>query len=797
MDINLRVDLNKIFDESFKIKMMISKAVANDDQINKSLLYDYINSIKGFIKQYDDYSKIVKREMMAIDPVGDNDVITYQTAKSFIYSNNDYSSILPFTDAIIKGINDLKFNNKSDIDSFSSYMISKCFKSYLTSTYALIDNAANIIKSKTPTDDKQIVKYNIVKDYDLFNPDDAYELATATSNVLSFISDDVNTSGGQNLIEDDTKYPLFINSVFDYINYSLATFAIRIFILAAYEESYKAKAITESYSEEMEKYVWVMKKTDEIIARDYTEVEHFCKRIRRFCEELGIEFEENKFATAKYPDTKLNSNKLYNEILENELIKFLSDLFNWVDERRILQFNTELRALYYSNKQSLQSNITPKDELMYMIKNVASKDMSLESLKNTLKEFALCNIKILYLLNSRIRELLSMEAMNTEKPFMTLSQDIKNSETFKILGELYRDVATVILYKFKDIEVKYNKLKNKSMHAISSKLEIDDYSSMDSMRSAVPEMLRNPEEFKKEFIRSEFEYLQLESAYIMERYDLQDDPYFTNFNEAFSISDIINKLLAFIASIKKNFTIFFNNEKYKKAVQWVNEHQQEMMNMTYSGTLGVYPYKEHIDISFANAFISTVNSFNENILKDRKNVDEFIDKLYKVKGKDLKPLFSGDKVKPQDAVIRYHNFVIFDMDPFQQSKIEQIKITDGQIMPYLKQWMAHVGKSTETLQALIDINKKLEDAVNNIKSKAVNIENKENKPQTNPTQQTTQQNDTKNDNPMESSSNNIQYLIMQITVASEKILGNLYDPIVQSFRDQYQYIKEAYTIGRK
>jgi len=797
MNINLRKDLNDIYQQTFDMKVAILKAVRSDDGINKSKLYDYINAIKGFVNLYRDYSNLVKKEMMEIDPVENESVITYQSAKKYIYSNNDYSSILPYTDAIIKGINDDNFKNTSYINAFTTYMISKCFKKLDTSCEELIDSVSGLVQNKDLGSTEEISKYNIVKDYDIFNIDDSYELITSISNTISFICDSINSDN--DIIDDDNKYPLFINAIFEYINYSLSVYGAKVFVINEYVQSYKPSPITESYSEEMKNYVWVMKKTDEIIARDYTEVEHFCKRIRRFCGELGIEFEDNELATAKYPDTKLKSNKLYNEISDNELIKFLSDIFNWVDERRILEFNTELRALYYSNKQSLQSNITPKDKLMYTIKNIASGDKSLGSLKYTLEDFALCSIKILYLINSRIRDLLNMESNNTEKPFMTLSQDIKNSETFKILGELYRDIATVILYKMKDIEIRYNKLKNKSMNALASKLEIDDYSSTDSMRLATPEMLRNPIEFRDDFIRDEFEYLQLESYDIMWKYGLEDDPYYTNFNEAVSLSELINKVLSLLQVLKRRFLNFFNDKQFKVAVEWVKTHQNNLTSGNFKGTIRLLPYTKDIDISFMNNFANSISSLDVSTIKDQTKAKEFYTKLYTIKGKDLYKLFTDEKIQEDRKVGRYVNFILFNIDPFSDQKPKEIDIKDNQIKEYLNFWIENVSGSEETLKALNESMDKVINAIKNLKTKIVSISGENNSTNTQNSNDQNKQNDqNKNqDNNEENKSVNLDEFLISIMNANRFLIAVLYSPITKALKDQYSYIQDAYTLSRQ
>lgn len=782
MNIDMRNDLNKLFNSSYKFKTYLLKSIINLENFPKDNLYDYLRIINSLLDQYYNMSIQIKKDMIDIDPVENSKVLSYTQVKSYIYAHNDYSSILPYTDAIIKGINEHKFENKSDIDDFTKYMIEKTFPNMGFDTSDITDIVSNLQTNTSPATPEDIIKYNIVKEFDLFNFKDKYELKTSIENTLNFIVNGINN----NDVGVNGSLPLFINSVIEYINFSIAVFVSRIYIMNLYVYGYQGEAITESYSEEMEQYIWVMKKTDEIIARDYTQYKHFVHRMLKFADQLGINIPEEDIEKIEYNDKKYN-NELISKLNKNELYKLIRNNCFFETDDKLIEFVTELRYLYYSNKHSIKFATTVKDELFYLIKNVGEERITSNYIKEEVEEFIIFSIRLLFTINDRINTFLKKEKCNTFDPEMSITADSKNSEAFKILGELYRDTATLILYKLKDMEVKYNKAKNKNMNSLSSKLELDDYRSSDAMRSAMPEMIRNPEEFKNNFIRNEFEYLQLESYQTMIEYELENDPYYININESFSISDLINKLKAWILALKRKFDIFYNDAQLKAAIEWVKNNQSDLMNMKYNGTLSVLPYRKDIDVSFVNDFVTTLNTFDKNIIDDEAKRKEFVTKLYKVRGKDLSKLFLDEKYKNNVNEL-YTNFILFDADPTQTNQsIKNLEISNDQIKSYLKFWIETVTTSTDTHKAINDISQKIENAINGMKNKVVSSQSV--------SQNNTQNNDQKN----EESKNDtkLDTLLISIYTASEQLFGGLYYPLTKAMKDQYTYIKEAYTIGRK
>lgn len=787
MNFDLRKDLNTIFKESFNFKADLLRSIITDNQYPKSKLINYLKAIDAFLKMYDDYKWIIMKDLQSIEAEEGVNVVNYSKAKSYIYLRKDYSSVLNFADGVIRGINDLQFVDKDKLDNFREYVLAKAFPGRPLHIELLLDEINSFKNERSLSDDNDVTRFNIIKDFELFDKSDKYELYTAIERTLTFIVDKI-IKDKYSLIKDSNMYPECINAIIEYINYSLNIFAAHVYVISEYVYSYKNNNINEStYSEIMKDNINTMNRTDEIYTRDFSKYKEFNERLIKFLDKIGIKLSDKELSFSKslwYDKEYKIDNKFYKELLDNELFKLLiKTQFEGNINSSIIEFNTDLRALYYSNKHAIEYINTPKDKLLYMIKNIGDENnYSLSTLKNIIKDYVLFGLKLLNVIKTRIEDFMRYERSNSMDPELSLSADIKNSETFKILGELYRDIAGAILYKGRDLEVKYNKLNNKRLSELSSNLMIDDYSSDHQMSMQVSQTLRNPDEFKDDFIRQEFEQLQLESVYLMYEYGLENDYYYTNFNEAFSLSDIMNKLYALLEAFKKKISIFFNNANFKKAVEWVNGHKQELTNMKFNGTLRVLPYTKNIDISYLGEFINTINAFDKNILTDENKVKQYITKLYTIKNKSFEVIFNNDAKKAKQM---YHNFILFNNTTDQP--IAPIDLSNDNIKTHLINWIDNVGTSDNTHKILLEQSEKLKTALNGLKSKVANLQSS-----TPPTQNNNQ----KEDSSIKQTESNtsLNNLLIQINTISINIFDGIYDPITKSILDQYQYIKEAYSI---
>lgn len=847
--------IHELVREGGSIKNEIFKSVIMKKDLDKRKVQQYLGYVNSFLRYWDEYASSLYEEMKKSNGIEGVKTIPYERIRDFVYAKNDYASVLEFLDGMIK-ITKKEGTKVDDITDFMDHTLSKAFPDREDSVAGLLDNALDLCSydSKIIVDKSSSSKYSTVKSYNIFDRRERSIIYKAVEKTIDYMVHDI-TNHSVELSKDMKMFVSIINNIVEYINYTLTAFATRIYVISSYASPFIIAAVENADGPKYEAaaniesnpdiVINVLSTTDEIVCRDFDKFSDFAEAIDTFIKAAGIDLGQTpegsccpRITFQHIGDSTMNANPFCSKLISNRLYQFLTKDLSWglFDGNRQVgaeELNAEIRALIYNPTQGIQGTSSPKQEILQVIKNINPKEETLEGYKELFKDFSVFGLNILFKVKDLTERMIRLKSDNGDYPRFHVTAVNRISESMKIVAELYRDLATAILYRARDLEMIINTLRNAEIEKTFSSLKLNvlgsnkkDVSPDDNNMSGVPDTTRIPLELMDIYSSPTFEYLQMLDEYTKHEYGLEDDPYFAEgyYAEAVSVGDIVNKIMSVLAAARKRFDTFFNNKSFVAAYKWVQQHQNELTSMTFTGALKVLPYTKDINIDHIPSLIASINSFNEKDVASTDAMNEFIKKLYLVKGKSMQDLFNTEKFDEKTAGALYTNFVLFGKDPLvkENATIEPILLDSSEkIKQQLPNWIDNVSKAEQTHKSLLDTSKRIETAVNSLKSKVVSIQGtpsssstpsqKDEAPALNGGNDNTKPGSTASSSTTQSTSNTQQQkddmgggkqasldkLLVEIASATNKMWDGLYYPITKAMKDQYQYIKEAYTIGRK
>ena len=175
------------------LKTAIFTNILTGATINQSAATSYLLYINGYLKQWDDFAMDMKEKMSKANNVRNAPSIHYDVVKPYIYDSYDYNAMVSYAEALTIGIKYRKFKDKSDIDDFFAFTVSKAFGDHYNA-----DTVAGILDSillqnnhydVEPNDDDRRMFNSIRNKNDIFKSSDRTTIYNNTKNVINFISD--------------------------------------------------------------------------------------------------------------------------------------------------------------------------------------------------------------------------------------------------------------------------------------------------------------------------------------------------------------------------------------------------------------------------------------------------------------------------------------------------------------------------------------------------------------------------------------------------------------------------------
>ena len=838
-DVDITNRIHAMVREGSKLKNEIFKSVIMMKDLDKKVIQLYLGYVNSFLKYWDEYSSTLQEEMKTSNGVEGVRSIPYERVRDYVYAKNDYASVLEFVDGLIKLVENGKCESIEDIEDFMDHTLSKAFPSREAEVGGLLDNVLDTGKDgfMIITDKSAASKYNTTKSYNIFDRRERSVLYKAIEKTIDFMTYDIDKHRYP-LSKDMKVFVSIVNNVVEYINYSLAAYATRIYMVAKYaypfifanvkndnviKARYESAINKDTDQSNTETTISIFNTLDETISRDFTKFKDFEDTFDTFLKAIGVDnlynSNDDRCKYRRLEDKAMQSNVFASKLIGNELYEFFIklrhyDYFDGVYQSRAAEMNMMLKSLIYNNVQAIQGTSTNKQSILYVIRDTVPKQETLESYKETIRDFAVFSVNLLYTIKDTVERLIGTRSEEKDYPRYNVSTSNIISENLKIVGDFYRDIATALLFRARDFEMKINELRNAEIEKTFSSLQIkvlggdkSDLSPNDNNMSSVPDTTRMPTELMDIYSSPTFEYLQMLDEYTMYEYGLENDPYYAvgYYSEALSISQIFNTIISTLTAVKKKFDVFFNNQSFTRAYSWVKEHQNTLSQMQFNGAMSVLPYAKDINIKHIDTIISCINAFNEKDVETPEAMNNFIKKLYTIDNKSIQDLFDSEKVDEKTAGVLYTNFVLFGKDPLDKSNTTVNPITldtSDKIKEQLVNWIDNVANADATHKGLLDTSKRIEQATNSLKTKVVNIQNNlgKNSTQQAPALNGSGSNEKQDNNKVnigDDKQSSLDKLLLQISVATNKMWDGLYYPITKALKDQYQYIKEAYSLGRK
>lgn len=846
--------------ESYELKKTIFKNNLMGNDISRSNINQYLTRVNDFLKYWDEYSENLMKNIKRTNATDGIYSIEYQWVKEMIYAKFDYASILPFVDGIIKGISSEKFKDSDDIKDFKDYTISKAFKDLPTEIGELVDsvivsderNGIPVYRKCSATEAKL---FNSIRSYAIFNPRDRKELYKAIFACIEFITNQQNLL--KYLKPNNTKmFISAINNTMDYITYSIAVYASRIYLISSYAYPFidaSTREISESVStEELKagsgemKYseISIFRNTDDIICRDPDKTKEFIEIFNSFIKEIGAESLIGSYKPV-YSDSysmsirNSKTNKFCSQLESNALFLFLEKHFqlHFHDENvstEIKELNQMIKEFIFNSDQGIQGTSSPKQELFHVIRGVTC-DNNLKSYQELAVDLYFLTIgicgNIKYVINSLSK------FRNSEREYPKYNTGILNiaSESVKIMTEFYRDILIVITQKARDIEMKINELRSKDVNNTLDKLKLDidlSTSTNNNMMIAVPDTTRIPMELIDVYDSPTFESLELYDEYVKYTLNAYSDMYFS---EAFNIGNIVNTIISKIAAAIKRLQAFWNDKTVQHAFKWVSSHERELLSMDFSAAKidKVVLYKKYVQLpKNFNNLSNNLKTFSEKNISTPEESDKFIKSLYP--DDIIYNWFNGEKAtEKKNGATLYKNFILYyDINEVKEELPGVKELSGAALSTAVKDWIATVKSIESTVNGFSKIGNDINSGINVMKNKLTNISNnpsatvsgsntsgapdiskignEENKPGTTPTNTptntpvtntpTTNNNQpTSQENKQEENNNGavVSSIVTKVSLAVDQLYVPLQPIFVEYIKAMYKYLQEAYTMGRK
>lgn len=836
-------DITSFMAEATAVKFELFRASYQKRKVNDVKVQRCIGKLNGLLAKYGnslEEAESVAKKTGKIDTSKSCYATPYSDIKDVLYAKYDYAAILQFVDGLYKGIDSGKFSEDDDFDEFFKHTANMAFKGLPDSTAAIVDATNDINEQKSDT--AEISHYNAVIGQKIYNSRDREELYKAATKTLDFLCDKINTENDFGLDTDNMSVQvLFVNNIIEFITYSLAAYMYKAFILSGYIESYVDHAIedngpiAESVQEVSNKIsdldVTIMKTADDALCREPKDLQNLYNVLNEFAQIIGSEIFKNQkdFAsTDALPnsvdcDAENDSNIFREKLIGNSLYEFIFNKLghiysNYDSSANAAALSDELSSLLHNN-QGLSTTVSPKQELVTILRDTWNDKTSEDDLRKITKDLGVCGIGLLAFIKDIFMDTIRRYRIEINDPTKNNAYLTALAEISKACKELYIELANVIMSRFREIEVQYNKNRTAKIADGFAELSIkvpgnfkDNDPAKEVMGDAVPDTTRSELEL---YGRPTYESLRMYAEYASTI--LPDSEYYS---EAVDFSKIMDAIQAFVSAWFKKAVQFFDNSKLKEASEWVTANKTMLMNGTYNGNMEVLPYRADIKYPDIDKFADKLNNgFRDIVYSSQKNLDAFITNLYHAEDPKLTELWRSDD---KNAPKQLENYILFGANP--ETEVKSKSISNNDIKKNMATWISTVESASAVREKFINSEKKADNAMKAMKlkvadKKSYTDENKEqNAVQAQQTQQTppannqqqaaqqtaqqnnqqnNQQNAQQNQQTEQNGESLVQSAVTQIQTAYQKIVFPSYSIFRRAIIDQYNYIKQAYNLMNK
>lgn len=837
--------IHTLVSESSKLKNEIFKTITMNKELDRFVVKYYLSFINEFLKFWDEYASDLGEKIKSTNPTEGIRTLDYHFVKEYVYANYDYASILKFTDQIMKDVETKKFSKPSEIENFFVHSIKTAFNNQPESVAELLDS---VLEDGIHLDNNKLVTkvesqlFNSIRRYNkLFDHRVRGTLYKSIDKVLEYITRELPSIKMSLDFQVIRLFVSIVNNVVEYITYSLTAFATRIYIISRYAypfiNSYidSPRFIKESVDSSYGENLVLLRDVEDLVVKDPAKLKDFCEIFDKFLISIGSnDFGSNKptYTSHIIGSKGIQNNSFCSKLLANPLFQLLTnDPFSMISyskaDASINELHQLLKTHLYNDKHGMEGFNTPKQEILHVIRGEEPKD-TLDGYKENAKDLYLFMLHLCCSMKSFIEELnrwINQEQIENLHSISTLN---RTTECIHMLTELYRDIVSAILSKARHLEMKINELQKNQVDKIIADVSISipgqkksDVSLNDNMMCSVPDTTRMPMNLIDIYGTPHYEKMHIYNECLKLLPEFSSDFYLTEG----TIANIIDKLKALLQGAQKKVVVFFNNASTQAAFKWVKDHEKDLLNIQFSSDDKIdqcYPLKQEIGLPAGyNNLLKGLENFNEDHIKDETSLQKFIQSLYPNPTiyqwfTNERFMHNGKQMGPQ----MYRNLILFqDMNNVSMNPLKPVTFQGEHLKQQFQGWVETVKSGNEVYKSYLELDKKISDAIDKIKSKIISITNKEN-------QQTSDNEKNKNaqDESIESPSNDqisestkgagptvttgdtkvdntnnslSDSAITEITKVMNHIWIPLGDMICQAIKQEYKYMKMVYKAKKQ
>lgn len=821
------------------LKTAIFTNILTGATINQSAATSYLLYINGYLKQWDDFAMDMKEKMSKANNVRNAPSIHYDVVKPYIYDSYDYNAMVSYAEALTIGIKDRKFKDKSDIDDFFAFTVSKAFGDHYNA-----DTVAGILDSillqnnhydVEPNDDDRRMFNSIRNKNDIFKSSDRTTIYNNTKNVINFISDKKMIS---KLIEvgNTAAFVAAVNTILDFVAYTITMYVARIYMINMFAYPYINTSLTPVYesadedfkvrnSEDTVGEITIMRDADDGECSDINKFKIFASVFTNACNNMMA----SCLSIQTNGDYSVDSSSLSKNIFAQKL--FSNDLYAFICNRKydyvggydnfdtyVVEINDILKSLI---TVTYNTNIhgTPKNEFISIIKGIECKD-DINGLRSLIGDLSVIAIHVCNCLANKNSQLSRIAVDSLNSKTISINTTNKANDNQKMIVQLYHELALLFIAKGREIEVKYNKLNidriRNTVGLNLGNLKLNDHGTTSPITNVAPDSIKTPINISDLYALPSFENFQFYDEMVATDYGYTDDLYYS---EAFNFSSIMNTLKSLLMGLVKKVQAWWNNEQRKKAMQWATKYGDQVIKMNFSGKeMDVLPFKnngskEHIDlsVSFDNIMKGCI-SLNNDTLKTTESVTNWIKSMY-----PAPEIYNWFAENEREAAAKFHSYVLFKDIAQASTKPEPtIKIKDGEINKRCSWWVDTCKQGQAIFNGLIEQNKSITKGIDQLQK--IITELTKNSQQSGSSNSNTDSNLSSSSNmekseekkdqnqnankPAEDKKDESKNMLDNAQLASnelQKLLSRIYLPLtnicMEYIDEEYRYIRRAYSMG--
>lgn len=774
--------------------------------------------------------------------------MAYNFFKEMVYSDFDYAAVTGFVSGIQQGIADGVIKTSMDVNDFKAATLQQAFKGLWPDTAETTRILAMQATTKVPmTDvDEQMIRNLQGRASTVLNLAERHELhtsvMTAIANTKPIISDQQNAN---------LKIGIATN-VFEFILFEVIAYIGRIMIINTMisdivatsntaEASYSPDpedVITESVLSNVEipEYasecpIESLRTMDPQLFRDPNAFNGFVDSIiKLFNEYSDVDFcnvyenhpDEAYKAKEAAIDRLLGPNHRKNMFLaaiQNWSTNMHSSYDNTADSYSIRQAHDMLEDAILAPVNGLNKESSPFRKIVHTIahSNYGDDEKSNIELMRDLcwftQKFGNVIIDKIHTVKCAYKSNEAGEMVH--KP--TLRDQKIQSETLLLLTKAYQELMYAIylrlMYLCKQMNTCCTKSKLKFSNMTNYNIPAffntgNEETLTDAMQRAIPDGLRMLDFHECFDVLPEYEALSLYNEYVQSLPGFENDPYFTEAG-----ADIINTMISLISGLFNSAAAFFG--KFKPASDWVSKHEAELKGLEFAKETKmeeIIPYK----IENTDKYVAGLDKLkNVDVKTAVKDVDKFTAELY---GSDT--IYNWFKTDASTAPKKFENMVLFGDTSGSENAPKSVTLAGDQIAKSMTEWVDDVMSADSVLNHLKSYTNDFKAAINRLKSSGAqyfkesayfaeaeeaappddvpeaNI-SEDNKSGTADNTKRPESEAKPAEKKPEVTSEQFNDLLARTNKAMINLCKPLYSGVAKAMRDEYGYIKKAYSLAKK